>query len=72
MSLQIQGSIEIIVTIRTAKILEDCIYVSHVEYMVVVSQQSQNVFVFLQISSSKFFDNVPIDNIYIIQQYLQK
>ena len=68
MSLQIECSVNKRVTIRAAKRLEGCIDVVHVAYVVVVSQQPHSIFVFLHTSSSKFFDNVPIHNIYIIQE----
>ena len=56
------------VTIRAAERLESWTNVVHVAHVVVVSQQSHRIFVFLYSSSSKFTDNVPIHNIYIIQQ----
>ena len=68
MSLQIEWFVEKSVTIRAAKILEDCIDVVHVAYVVVVSQQSHSIFVFLHTSSSNFYDNVPIYKIYIIRE----
>ena len=71
MSLQIECSVEKSVAIRAAKRLEDCINVVHVAYVVVVSKQSHSIFVFLHTSSCKFSDNVPIHNIYIIQQNVE-
>ena len=71
MSLQIECSAEKSVAIRAAKRLEACINVVHVAYVVVVSQQSHNIFVFLHTSSSKFSDNVAIHNVYIIQQNVE-
>ena len=68
MSLQTECSVEESVTIRAVKRLEDCINVVHVAYMVVVFWQSLTIFVFLHTSSFKFSDNVPIHNIYIIQE----
>ena len=71
MSLQNAGSVENSVTIRAAIILEDCINVVHVAYVAAVSQQSHSIFVFIHTSSSKFCDNVPIHNIYIIQENVE-
>ena len=51
--------------------METCINVVRVAYVVVVSQQSHRIFVFLDTSSSKFTDNFPIHIIYIIQQNVE-
>ena len=50
------------------KIIENCFSVVHVQYVVVLSQQSHRIFVLLHTSSSKFSDNVPIQKIFILQQ----
>ena len=71
MLLKIECSVEKSVTITAAKQLEDCINVVHVAYVVVVSQQSHSIFVFLHILSCKFSDNVHIHNIYIIQENVE-
>ena len=71
MSLQIECSVEESVTIRATKRLEDCINVVHVAYVVVVSQQSHSVFVFLHISSGELSDKITIDNIDIIQHNVE-
>ena len=68
MSLQIKGSLEKSVTFRAAKRLEIWINFVRVAFVVVVSQQSHNIFVFLYTSSSKCTDNVAIHKIDIIQQ----
>ena len=68
MSLQIECSVEKSNTIRAAKISKNCLNVAHVAYVVVVSQQSHRIFVFLYTSSNKITDNVPIHNYYIIEQ----
>ena len=54
-----------------AKRLEDCINVVHVAYVVVESYQSHSIFVFLQTSSRKFSDKVPIYIIHIIQEIVE-
>ena len=68
MSLQVECSAEESVTIRTMKRLKDCINVAHVTYMIIVSQQSDSVVIFLHTSSSKFSDNVSIYNINVVKQ----
>ena len=71
MPLQIECSVERSVTIMTAKRLEGYINVVQGTYAIVVSQHSHSIFVFLHTSSSKFSDNVAIQNIYIIQQNVE-
>ena len=69
--LQNEFSVGKSVTISSAKRLENCLIVVNVAIVVVVSQQSHIIFVFVYTSSSKFTDNVPIHNIYIIQEMLR-
>ena len=72
MSSHKERSVEKSVTIRETKTLEDCINeVVDVAFVVVVSEQSHSVFVFLHTSSSRFSENVPIYNIYTIQQNIE-
>ena len=71
MLLQIECSVEKSVTITAAKRLEDCINVVQLAYVVVVSEQSHSIFVFLHTSSRKFSDNVAIHSIYIIQEKVE-
>ena len=62
---QTKCSVEKHVTIRTTKILENCIGVVHVAYVVVVYQQSHISFIFMHTLSSKYSDYFSIHNIYI-------
>ena len=39
--------------------------------MIIVSQQSDSIVLFLQILSSKFSDNVSIYNIYVVKQKIE-
>ena len=71
MSLQIESSVEQIVTIRTTKSFEDCINVAHKTYMNNVPHQSDSIVVFMQTSPSKFSDNVTIHTIDIIQHSVE-
>ena len=66
MSLQIEWSSDENVTIRLTKRLQDCINVAHIAYMIIVSQQSGGIFEFLDISFSKFSDNVSVYNSYVV------
>ena len=71
MSLQIEQSVENSVTIRATRKLGSWIIVVHLAKVIVVSQQSHSIFVFLHNLSGKFTDNVPIHIIYKIQQNVE-
>ena len=71
MLLQVECSVEKTVTIRAKKRLKDCNNVAHITYMIIVSQQSDSIVVFLHISSSNFSDIVSIYHIYVEKQNTQ-
>ena len=68
MSLQFECSAEESVTNRTTKRLKDFINVAHITYMILETQQSDNVVLFLHISSSNFSDDISIYIIYVVKQ----
>ena len=45
--------------------------VAHRIYMIIVSQHSDSIVVFLHTSSSKFSDTVSIYNIYVVKQNIE-
>ena len=67
-SFQIGCSFEEIVTIRATKGLEDCVDIAHVTYMVLVSRQSDSVFVFLRTPPSELTYDVPLNIIDILEK----
>ena len=66
--LQVECSVEKCVKIGTTKCFKDCIDVAYIKYINIVSQWSDKIVLFLNTSSSNFFENVAIHNIDIIQQ----
>ena len=71
MSLQVECSAKENITIRATKILKDGMNVAHITYMIIASQEPDNIVVFLHISSSFFSDNVPIYKIYVVKQMIE-